>query len=345
VKPSGNLKELDRASGGDWGGVSVDMAFKDALIEIVTEGMMEGYCHKFTGDYIAMFRDFEIKKRKRSAGDDPNSKINLKIPATFVEQCSESLGKDFATLTNKSRYRNHMYWGADKVRIDLPTFDSFFQPACDGIIHHLRELFQSPKVRGVKKILMVGGFSESFILQEAVRKAFPDCHVIVPQEAGLAVLRGAVLFGDNPTLIESRIAKYTYGVAMYVEFDATKHKGSKKHFVDEVAYCTDIFDRHVQKGDELIVNEAQAERSYSPLTSRHDKVSFGIYTSKENNPFYIDCCENIGRFVVKVPLGIDDRSIKTRMIFGGTEVKVEARVVHTGEITPADFELPEDEKI
>ncbi|XP_048728151.2 heat shock 70 kDa protein 12B-like isoform X2 [Ostrea edulis] len=345
VKGNGNLKELDRASGGDWGGVSVDMAFKDALMEIVTKGMMEGYCHKFTADYIAMFRDFEIKKRKRNAGDAPDSKINLKIPATFIEECSETLEEDFTTLTNKSRFRNHLYWGADKVRIDLPTFDSFFQPACDGIIKHVRELFQSPKVRGVKKILMVGGFSESFILQEAVRKAFPECQVIVPQEAGLAVLRGAVLFGDNPKLIDSRIAKYTYGVDMSVEFNATEHKESKKHFADDVAYCTDVFDRHVQKGDELIVDEAQAERSYVPLTSYQKKVSFGIYTSTEDNPFYTDYCENIGRFVVEVPLGIDDRSINARMIFGGTEVKVEAKVVHTGEITPAEFELPEDEKI
>ncbi|XP_061183230.1 heat shock 70 kDa protein 12B-like [Saccostrea echinata] len=345
VKSNGNLKELDRASGGDWGGTSVDLAFKNALMEIVTEGMMEGYCHKYTADYIAMFRDFEIKKRKRTSGNDSNPKITLKIPATFIEECSETLGSDLTTLTNRTRYKDHLHWGSDKVRIDLPTFDSFFQPACEGIKKHLKELFQSPKVRGIKKILMVGGFSESYILQESVRKAFPDCQVIVPQEAGLAVLRGAVLFGDKPKAIESRIAKFTYGIDMSTKFDAAKHMTSKKIIVEGEEYCEDIFDRHVKRGDELIVDEAQAERSYVPLTSRQKSISFGIYTSKEDDPFYTDECENIGKFVVNVPLGIDDRSVEARMIFGGTELTVEAKVVKTGDIIPAEFELPEEEKI
>lgn len=44
---------------------------------------------------------------------------------------------------------------------------------------------------------MVGGFSECEIVQDAIRKAFPECRVVVPHEAGLAVLIGAVLFGHK----------------------------------------------------------------------------------------------------------------------------------------------------
>eukprot|EP00105_Crassostrea_gigas_P026536 XP_011447532.1 PREDICTED: heat shock 70 kDa protein 12A isoform X1 [Crassostrea gigas] len=345
VKPNGHLKELDRASGGDWGGTSVDMAFKSALAEIVTEGMIEGYCQKYTGDYIELFRDFEIKKRKCGKGDNSNSVITLKVPVSFTEGCSETLDADLTTLTNKSRFRDHIIWKADKVRIDLPTFETFFKPACDGIVIHVKDLLQSPKVKGVNKILMVGGFSESDILQEVVRKAFPDCQIIVPQEAGLAVLRGAVLFGYNPKAIDSRIAKYTYGVKMNVEFDQKIHKASKKEVIDGVEYCTDIFDRHVKKDEELIVDEAQAEKSYVPLTRQQKVISFSIYTSTEDDPFYVEGCENIGKFVVSVPVGVEDRSVNVRMIFGRTELTAEARVVKTGEITPAPFELPVEEKI
>ena len=49
----------------------------------------------------------------------------------------------------------------------------------------------------------------------------------MPQEAGLAVLRGAVVFGYNPKAIDSRIAKYTYGVKTNEEFDTEKHMESK----------------------------------------------------------------------------------------------------------------------
>lgn len=34
-------------------------------------------------------------------------------------------------------------------------------------------------------------------MQEAIRKAFPECRVVVPHEAGLAILKGAVLFGHS----------------------------------------------------------------------------------------------------------------------------------------------------
>jgi hypothetical protein len=37
---------------------------------------------------------------------------------------------------------------------------------------------------------MVGGFSESPMLRDAVERAFPNHSLIIPQEAGLAVLRG-----------------------------------------------------------------------------------------------------------------------------------------------------------
>jgi hypothetical protein len=44
---------------------------------------------------------------------------------------------------------------------------------------------------------MVGGFSESTILQEHIKKGFPDKNLFIPKEAGLAVLKGAVIFGHT----------------------------------------------------------------------------------------------------------------------------------------------------
>ena len=345
VKGNRNLKELDCASGGNWGGTSVDMAFKQALAEVVTEEMIEGYCHKYTGDYIELLRDFEIKKRKCGIRNDSNPFITLKVPVTFTDECEKLLGKDLTSLTNQSRFKNNFFWNDDKVRIDLLTFEGFFKPACDAIIKHVEGLFKSPKVKSVKKILMVGGFSESPLLQDAIRKAFPNCQVIVPQEAGLAVLRGAVVFGYNPKAIESRIAKYTYGVETNEEFDTEKHMESKKEIINGVEYCKDIFDRHVKKGQKLKVDEAQAERSYVPLTSDQTEIGFYIYTSTDDDPLYTDYCENIGQFLVAVPEDDGDRSVSVKMIFGKTELTAQATVVRTGNVIPAEFKLPEGEQI
>ena len=72
----------------------------------------------------------------------------------------------------------------------MPTFEGFFQPTCDGIIN--QEWSALPVVKDVKIILMVGAFSESPLLQDAIRKAFPDRQMIVPQNVGVAVLKGTV---------------------------------------------------------------------------------------------------------------------------------------------------------
>ncbi|KAH3788771.1 hypothetical protein DPMN_166919 [Dreissena polymorpha] len=70
---------------------------------------------------------------------------------------------------------------------------------------------------------MVGGYSESPLLAETMREKFPRLTIIVPTDAGLAVLKGAIIFGHLPTSISERVSKYTYGVSSCVPFDKDKH--------------------------------------------------------------------------------------------------------------------------
>ena len=74
----------------------------------------------------------------------------------------------------------------------MPTFEGFFQPTCDGIINHVKEWSALPVVKDVKIIIMVAAISESPLLQDAIRKAFSDRQMIVPQNVGVAVLKGTV---------------------------------------------------------------------------------------------------------------------------------------------------------
>ena len=47
--------------------------------------------------------------------------------------------------------------------------------------------------------------------------------VIIPLEAAWSVLRGAVIFGHDPSLIRERRSKYTYGLAVFDKFDSMMH--------------------------------------------------------------------------------------------------------------------------
>lgn len=200
VKQNGRLKIIEKASHSDLGGATVNRNFKSALEEIVTKEMIEGYCHEFTEDYIELFREFEKKKRKCRKDNGSYSYITFSFPNSFTEKCYETFDTDINTLVNRSRFRDKMFWKTGKIAIHRSMFETFFQPACDEIVRHVEKLLQLSTVKDVEMILMVGGFSESDILQDVIRSAFPNCQVLVPKEAGMAVLRGAVSFGYSQSV-------------------------------------------------------------------------------------------------------------------------------------------------
>jgi hypothetical protein len=58
-------------------------------------------------------------------------------------------------------------------------------------------------------------------LDKRLEEAFPSQRVIVPEDSGLSVLKGAVLFGHKPDFISSRISRFTYGVKVAEKYDPT----------------------------------------------------------------------------------------------------------------------------
>lgn len=338
VTSDGDLKELEKASGGDWGGNYVDMTFKSFLMEVVGEQYMEAYCLSHTADYIELFRDFEMKKRKKTAV--PQSKVTMKIPASFTEWYKEyTNGIDIIETTKKSKYNKSMKWEGDKLRITQACFDNFFAPACTGIIDHITDLLEKPHLSGTDIILMVGGFSESPILQKYIHEHF-KCRVVIPRDAGLAVLKGAVLFGHNPRAIVARVTKYSYGVASYEKFVPKHHKSTKK----ERDFCADVFDVHVKKGTTLHTEYASPKRIYRPNRKDQLELDIELYVSEQNKlPKYIDDegCHYLGKLTVGFPntKGGLNREVAVQLIFGGTELRVKAENEATRDIFTAKFDF------
>jgi activator of 2-hydroxyglutaryl-CoA dehydratase len=82
--------------------------------------------------------------------------------------------------------------------------------------------------RPLGHLFLVGGFAESAIVQEAVRQEFGSrIDVIIPQGAGVAVLRGAVLYGLDPSIVHVRRARKTYGIGVIKPFEWNKHPKGK----------------------------------------------------------------------------------------------------------------------
>lgn len=53
----------------------------------------------------------------------------------------------------------------------------------------------------IKSIILVGGFSESRLLQEKLKENIKGKTFVIPNECGLSVLKGAVLYGHSPLSI------------------------------------------------------------------------------------------------------------------------------------------------
>ena len=120
----------------------------------------------------------------------------------------------------------------------------------------------------LKHLFLVGGFAESPILQEAIRKEFGRImNVVIPQVvyrnlkfiqnhrikilftvdsfpltisihskgASVAVLRGAVLYGLDPSVVHVRRAVKTYGIGVIEPFIHGLHPNDK---VTEIHRCT-----------------------------------------------------------------------------------------------------------
>lgn len=339
VLNNGNIKELEKASGGAWGGTYVDEEFHKMLEEIIGKDELKEYKTEHLDDFIQICNDLEIKKRQIST---ESTNINFKIPSSLKEKCKSAKNCKLEDLIMSSRFSKDLECKRDKLHFKDSLVGKLFRNVCTEIVTHVKKLLQEKQLQKVETILMVGGFSESLYLQETIKSEFRNFRIVIPNEAGLAVLKGAVLFGHEPQIITSRIAKYTYGVDTLSRFKPGHHPADRKITVEDTDYCSGVFSKHVTKGDELKINEAQDEQSYCPVRKTQKAILFNVYTSTNKCPRYVDDpdCSYLGSLNVDIPdtTGGTDRKVFVRFIFGGTEIKVEGKNDLTGEITAVKFD-------
>ena len=210
---------------------------------------------------------------------------------------------------------------------------SLFTPIFTTITTHVGEILRNPKLRGCRLIFMVGGFSKSKLLQDEVKKNFErnGTNVLVPSEAQLAVLKGAVLFGLFPTEIKVQIARKTYGYGACDPFDPKIHDPKRK-FTDETEtdYCKDVFRPLVKQGESVPVGH-EITHSTCPDSKNDTSSSILIYCKdvQPDHPMkYTDSLgvEYIGQVVTKHPPcnHYKENAMTQIFTFGSTELHVQS---------------------
>ena len=158
-------------------------------------------------------------------------------------------------------------------------------------------------------------------------------------------MNGAVLFGINPNIINSRIAKYTIGQKVRNIWDEKIHsKFSKNNKVyDEegkVYRCANCFDKFIEVGQKIKL-EQEITKYYSMVGERFCNLIF--YKTLNTDPILIteEGVEEIG--TCKLDAGknyqFGERDIKVTLKFGGTFIDVKGTHVKSGKEVKANFKF------
>jgi hypothetical protein len=102
--------------------------------------------------------------------------------------------------------------------------------------------------------------------------------VLVPEDAELAVLKGAVLFGHKPDYIVARIARYTYGVECQEDFNPDIHEPSRCVVINGKKKCCNIFKLYI-KAESVVKLGANITGGLTTSAPLQCIVAFPIFQS------------------------------------------------------------------
>ncbi|KAF7463937.1 heat shock 70 kDa protein 12A [Marmota monax] len=327
--PEGHLKELYKATGGPYGSLGVDYEFEKLLCKIFGEDFIEQFKIKRPAAWVDLMIAFE--SRKRAAAPDRTNPLNITLPFSFIDYYKKFRGHSVEHALRKSNVDFVKWSSQGMLRMSPDAMNALFKPTIDSIIEHLRDLFQKPEVCTVKFLFLVGGFAEAPLLQQAVHAAFGDkCRIIIPQDVGLTILKGAVLFGLDPAVIKVRRSPLTYGVGVLNRYVEGKHPPEKLLVKDGTRWCTDVFDKFISADQSVALGEL-VKRSYTPAKPSQLVIVINIYSSEHDTVSFITDpgvkkCGTLrldltGTSGTAVPAR---REIQTLMQFGDTEIKATA---------------------
>ena len=335
----GTLRELTHASGGAWGGMYVNIGFENLLISIFGADIYTQFKKEFPAEALDMLRAFENRKRSLKPSNE-GIKITICSVKDLLDLYKDSHNEDITKEIQNHPNAKQIEFVARKIRVDFQLFRSLFSPCTDQIVKHIKDLVKKPAICDTKVFLLVGGFSQSDIVYNAVKSALPNATVINPPESGLAVLKGAVIFGHSPVAVSSRIAKYSYGVNISPPFEEGIHPKSRLVNIGGTPRCKDVFKKYIEKGTTLTYGLHVPGKHVTVKEFQSDML-LKVFVSKSKNPKF--CVEPesefVGNLVVKLPRQKTRVVVEVNFIVGETELKVEAEEQTTNKIFEAYFDF------
>ncbi|KAJ8320267.1 hypothetical protein KUTeg_001854 [Tegillarca granosa] len=337
LKPNANLKILDKASGGDWGGVSVDKYFLNFIKKLVGFDVYEKFSRNFPYQKLKFEKAMEACKRE--ATPDTSKALYITIPQELIRVYGDFTSRKFdSSIVNQTQFSKDILINGNEMEIKQNRIHDFYDKTINNIISHVENILKNKSAEGVSYLLLVGGFAESPLVEARIKKAFEGDRikrVIVPREAGHAVVKGAVIFGHNPNAIAERVSPYTYGVETRRNFDPHKHAGKRKIKVNGVDKVAHVFDKHITINEIMYVGKPNPEHIFYTINPKLDKSSWNVYYTEKPDPTFCDDagCSKLGTVEIELEgkhKTSEKRELGFRMTCQGTVLEAEACDKSTG---------------
>ncbi|KAK2190301.1 hypothetical protein NP493_79g06007 [Ridgeia piscesae] len=336
MESHGRLKELYKATGGPYGSVGVELEFEKLLDSIFGSEFIEAFRHKRPAGWVDLMIAFE--SRKRAATPYKNNALNVSLPFSFIDYYKKKKGSQVESAIRKYGDKDIRWSSQGMLRLMPDAMRRLFVPTLEKIRAAIGDVLNTPYVKDIDYMFLVGGFAESQVLQLELRREFGHLlKVIIPQDVSLTILKGAVCYGLDPTVVSLRWSRLTYGVGVLNRFVSGKHPKKKLVKKDGMEWCTDVFDKYVTINQPVGLGDSSL-RSYTPAKSGQKSSIINIYCTDCSDVQFIT--DKGVKKVGTLCLDLSDaqyqqnlprrREIQTRMVFGDTEIKVSALDVSTG---------------
>lgn len=321
---SAGLREVVPGSGGACGSTYIDREFLRRFEEAIGSPLMTALREEQPVAFHELLNDWELLKC--SFRGTETSTLYLKFPNGLKRLLKEPLYQAQVQALALRQNGDKSCW-----HVSPKMLRDIFEPILAEVVQLIRKQFDALPGGNADYLCLVGGFSESRLLQDRIQTAFASRvqKVVVPPHPGRAVVEGAVLYGLHEAHIQARRARLSYGCAIQDQFRDGQDPPAKKEWNPHRNRfdCTDRFSLFVAAGD-LVPVDSPVVQTYYPLVPDQTFMVLRFFATSNPKPEHTDepGTNPVGELTVLMPdiTGGLSRAVTVTMYFGRTEIQVDA---------------------
>ena len=314
VGSNNNLNEIHPSCGGNFGSNEID---KNIFNEIIYKLFKcKDFKEGITSDKIENNEKFSLNCSLFRDIFDQDTNIN-----DLIKEYNDNIFDNELHLRAKNNKRKWI------IEFPYKIIYNYMREQANSICNIINNITNRANI---KTLIYVGGYCSNEIITNLIKEGFDKITIFLqPSNPSLSIMEGAVLFGIEPSIINTRKAKYTIGMGKNLEWDEKIHSGKGKKYIGEItgtAYCEDCFSKFITINQDLKYGEEISQFTY-PRHKNQNAFLFLFYKTKNPNPIFIleEGIIKIGQCEIEISdefKEYEDKRIKITMKFGGTFIDV-----------------------